>query len=100
MEGLFQGILNTDASATPHDLIQVFKRGLNNLNDETVLTVLAKFDARVSVRYECSFNFERNGQGLLPPFDFIIVENLRREYCNQRMKVSSSSIKCIFSCFL
>ena len=99
MEGLFQGILNTDAAATPHDLIQVFKRGLNNLNDETVLTVLAKCDARVSVRYGCSFNFERNGQGPLPPFDFIIVKNLRREYCNQRMKYLAARSNAYFHAF-
>ena len=39
--GLFQGMLNADAAAPSHDLIQVFNRELNNLNDETVLTVLA-----------------------------------------------------------
>ena len=35
--GLFQGILNANAAAPPHDLTQVFKKELNNLNDETVL---------------------------------------------------------------
>ena len=49
---LFQGRLNTDAAAPRHDLIQVFNRELNNLNDRTLLTVLAKCDARDSVRYE------------------------------------------------
>ena len=39
--GLFQGMLNADAAAPSHDLTQVFNRELNNLNDETVLTVLA-----------------------------------------------------------
>ena len=80
--GLFQGMLHADAAAPPHDLIQVFNRELNNLNDDTVLTVLAKCDARVSVCYGCSLNFKRNGQGPLPPFDFIIVKKLRREYYN------------------
>ena len=37
IEGLFQGMLNVDAAGLPHDLIQVFCRELNNLNDETVL---------------------------------------------------------------
>ena len=36
------GMLNADAVAPSHDLIQVFNRELNNLNDEPVLTVLAK----------------------------------------------------------
>ena len=49
---LFPGRLNTDAAAPRHDLIQVFNRELNNLNDRTLLTVLAKCDARDSVRYE------------------------------------------------
>ena len=35
--GLFQGMLNADTATPPHDLIQVFNRELNNLNDETVL---------------------------------------------------------------
>ena len=35
--GLFQGFLKADAAAPSHDLIQVFYRELNNLNDETVL---------------------------------------------------------------
>ena len=42
--GLFPGMLNTDAAAPLHDLIQVF-----SLKDENVLTVLAKFDARILV---------------------------------------------------
>ena len=76
--GLFQGMLNANAAAPPHDLTQVFKKELNNLNDETVLTVLAKCDARISVFYGCSLNFKRNGQEPLPPFDFTIVKKLRR----------------------
>ena len=32
--GLFQGMLNADATALSHDSIQVFNRVLNNLNDE------------------------------------------------------------------
>ena len=72
--GLFQGMLNADAAAPPHDLIQVFNRELNNLNDETILTVLAKSDARVSVCYGCSPNYKRNEKGPLPSFDFIIVK--------------------------
>ena len=48
---LFQGMLNADAATLTHDLIQVFNSKLNNLNDETVLTVLAKCDARVSMCY-------------------------------------------------
>ena len=31
--GLFQGMLNANAAAPPHDLIQVFNRELNNLNE-------------------------------------------------------------------
>ena len=75
--GLFQGMLNANAAAPPHDLTQVFKKELNNLNDETVLTVLAKFDTRVSVCYGCSLNFKRNGQEPLLSFDFIVVKKLR-----------------------
>ena len=47
---------------------------------------MAKCDDRVTVCYGCSLNFKRNGQGPLPPFDFIIVKKLRREYYNQGMK--------------
>ena len=81
-------MLNVDAAAPSHDLMQVFNRKSNNLNDETVLTVLARCAglARVTVCYGCSLNFKRNGQGLLPPSNFIIVKKLRREYYNQRMK--------------
>ena len=42
--GFFQGMLNADAAAPLHDLIQDF-----SLKDENVLTVLAKFDARILV---------------------------------------------------
>ena len=92
-------MLNADAAAPPHDLIQVFNRELNNLNDETVLTVLAKCDARVSVFYGCSLNFKRNGQGPLPPFDFIIVKKLRREYYNQGMKCPAAPPNAYFHAF-
>ena len=44
---LFQGMLNADAAAPSNDVMQVFNRELNNLNNETVLTVLAKCDARL-----------------------------------------------------
>ena len=71
---LVQGILNADAAAPSYDLMQVFNTELNNLNDETALTVLAKCVARATVCYGCSLNFKRNGQGPLPPFDFIIVK--------------------------
>ena len=71
---LVQGMLNADAAAPSYGLMQVFNRELNNLNDETALTVLAKCDARATVYYGCSLNFKRNGQGRLPPFDFIIVK--------------------------
>ena len=37
IEGLFQGMLNADTAAPSNDLIQVFNRELNNLNDETAL---------------------------------------------------------------
>ena len=84
--GLFQGMLNAGAAAPPHDLLQVFNRELNNLNDETVLTVLSKCDARVSVCHGCSFNFKRNEEGQLPPFDFIIVKKFKREYFNPGRK--------------
>ena len=99
IEGLFTGMLNADAASPPHDLIQVFNRELNNLNDETVLTVLAKCDARVSVFYGCSLNFKRNGQGPLPPFDFIIVKKLRREYYNQGMKCLAAPSSAYFHAF-
>ena len=46
--GLSQAMLNADAAAPPHDLIPVFNMELTNLNDETVLTVLVKCDAKVS----------------------------------------------------
>ena len=88
--GTFQGMLNADAASPPHDLIQFFNRELDNLNDETVLTVLAKCEAMVAVCYGCSLNFKRNGQGPLAPFDFIIVKTLRREFYNQEMKCLSA----------
>ena len=47
---------------------------------------MAKCDAKFSVCYGCSLNFKRNGQGLLPPFHFIIVKKLRWECYNQEMK--------------
>ena len=78
-------MLSVDAAAPSHDLMQVFNGKSNNLNDETVLTVLAKCDARVTVCYGCSLNLKRNGQGLLRPFNLIIVKKIRREYYNQRM---------------
>ena len=71
---LVQGMLNADAAAPSYDLMQVFNRELSNPNDETALTVLAKCDARATVCYGCSLSFKRNGQGPLPPFDFIIVK--------------------------
>ena len=37
VELLFQDMLDADAAAPSHDLIQVFNWELNNLNDETVL---------------------------------------------------------------
>ena len=51
-------MLNADLAAPSHDLMQVFNRELNNLNDESILTVLAKCDARVTVCYGCSLNFK------------------------------------------
>ena len=77
---------NVNVAAPLHDLIQVFKKELNNLNDETVLTVLAKCDTRVSVCCGCFLNFKRNGQEPLLSFDFIFVKKLRREYYNPGMK--------------
>ena len=97
--GFFQDMLNADAAAPPHDLIQVFNRELNSLHDETVLTVLAKCDGRVSVYYGCSLNFKRNRQGLLPPFDFIIVKKLTREYYNQGMKYLAAPSNAYFHAF-
>ena len=99
--GLFQGMLNADAAAPSHDSIQVFNRELNNLNNETLLTALAKCDASVTVCYGCSLNFKGNGQGPLPPFYFIIVKKLRRECNNQGMKCLAAPSKAyIFPCFL
>ena len=54
IEALFQGMLNADTAAPSHDLIQVFNRELNILNDET--TVLANCDTRVTVCYGCLLN--------------------------------------------
>ena len=51
--GLIQDMLNADAAAPSYDLIQVLNRELNNLSNKTVLTVLAKCDARVTVCYRC-----------------------------------------------
>ena len=56
--GLFQGMLNADLAAPSHDLMQAFNRELNNLNHESILTVLAKYDARVTICYGCSLNFK------------------------------------------
>ena len=94
-------MLNVDAAAPSHDLMQVFNRKSNNLNDETVLTVLARCAglARVTVCYGCSLNFKRNGQGLLPPSNFIIVKKLRREYYNQRMKCLAAPSNAYFHYF-
>ena len=100
IEGLFQGMLNVNPAAPPHDLIQVLNREWNNLDDETVITVLSKCDARVSVCYGCSLNFERNRQGPLPPFAFIIVKKLRRKYDNQRMKYLAAPPNAFFHAFL
>ena len=99
IEGLLQGMLNANAAAPPHDLIQVFNREWNNLDDETVITVFSKCDARVSVCYGCSLKFERNRQGPLPPFDFIIVKKLRREYYNQGMKCLAAPSNAYFHAF-
>ena len=51
--GLIQDMLNADSAAPSYDFIQVFNRELNNLNNKTVQTVLAKCDARVTVCYRC-----------------------------------------------
>ena len=100
---LFQGMLNAGAAAPPHDLVQVFiiflKQVLDNLNDETVLSVFAKCDAKVSVQYGFSLNFERNGQRPLPPFDFIIVKKLRPKYYNQGMKCLAAPSNAYFHAF-
>ena len=37
--GLFTGMLNADAAAPSHDLMQVFNRELNNLNERVVTTI-------------------------------------------------------------
>ena len=74
--GLFQGMLNADAAAPPHDLIQVFNRELNNLNDETVLTALAKCDARVSFCYECSLNFKKIGRDRYHHLILLLLKSL------------------------
>ena len=36
IEGLFQGMSNTDTAAPSHELIEFLDRELNNLNDETI----------------------------------------------------------------
>ena len=96
--GFFQGMLNADAPAPPH-LMQIFSRELNNINDEIVLTILAKCDARVSVCYGCSFNFKINGQGPQPPFDFIVIKKFRREYYNQGKKCLAAPSNAYFHAF-
>ena len=60
---------------------------------------MAKWDTRPSVCYGCSLNFKRNGQGPLPPFDFIIVKKLRREYYNQGMKCLAAPSNAYFHAF-
>ena len=62
-------------------------------------TVLAKYDARVTVCYGCSLSFKGNGQGPLPPFDFIIVKKLRRECYNQGMKCLEAPSNAYFHAF-
>ena len=97
--GLFQGMLNADLAAPSHDLMQVFNRELNNLNHESILTVLAKYDARVTICYGCSLNFKWNGQGPLPPFDFLNVKKHRREYYNPGIKCLAAPSNTYFHAF-
>ena len=56
-------MLNADAAAPSHDLTQVFNRELNNLNDETVLTVLAKCDARLLFATDVPLILKEIGKG-------------------------------------
>ena len=60
---LFQGMLNADAAAPSNDVMQVFNRELNNLNDETVLTVLAKCDARLLFATDVPLILKEIGKG-------------------------------------
>ena len=80
---LVQGMLNADAAAPSYGLMQVFNRELNNLNDETALTVLAKCDLRATVYYGCSLNFKRNGHGRYHHLISSLLKKLRREYYNR-----------------
>ena len=98
IRGLFQGMLSEDTAAPPHDLIQNFNRELNNLNDETALTALIKCDTRVYVCYGCSLIFLKMGRN---GYHHLILSLLKSLDVNTTGdEVSSSSIKCIFSCFL
>ena len=54
---------------------------------------------RVTVCSGCTLNFKRNGQGPLPPFDFIIVKKLRREYYNQGTKCLAPPSNAYFHAF-
>ena len=60
---LFQGMLNADAAAPSNNVMQVFNRELNNLNDETVLTVLAKCDARLLFATDVPLILKEIGKG-------------------------------------
>ena len=60
---LFQGMLNADAAAPSNNVTQVFNRELNNLNDETVLTVLAKCDARLLFATDVHLILKEIGKG-------------------------------------
>ena len=103
--GLFQGMLNADAAAPSHALIQVFNRELNNLNDETVLfrqNVMPGllFVANVPLILKVQGPLTHlNGEGPLPPFDFIIVKKLKQEYCNQGMKCLAAPTNAYFHAF-
>ena len=98
IEGLFQGMLNADAAAPPHDLIQVFNRQVNNLNDEIVL-----FWQNVTPGFlfvtDVPLILKEMGRGRYHHLILSLLKSLD-ENATIRDEVSSSSIKCIFSCFL
>ena len=75
--GLFQGMLNADAADPPRDLIQVFNRKLNNLNDETILTVLAKCDAKVSFVMDGPLIIKEMGRGRYHHLILSLLKTLR-----------------------
>ena len=56
-----------------------------------ILTLLRFCHASVSVYYGCQQPLKVNGQTPPPPFDLLIMTQMRREYCNNGQKMSRMS---------